>query len=164
MILPIGEAKGNNAFSLIEILLVVVIIGIVIALASPNFSKGYSRFQIKQTADDLLSISRWAQAMAIGQEQTYALTFSADRHSYGLTREKSSLAPNDQNTFEPIQGALGKNHQIPDSIQLDSNEDQIKFYPDGTIDSARIKLVASNQKVELTSSQVRGMMMRVDGE
>ena len=78
--------KANKAFTLVEILLVVIIIGIVLALAAPNFSKGYSRFQLNKTADDLLSVSRWAQAMAIGQERVFALSFSNDRRSYGLVR------------------------------------------------------------------------------
>jgi prepilin-type N-terminal cleavage/methylation domain-containing protein len=170
MISPIGETKVNNAFTLVEILLVTIITGIVLALAAPNFSKGYSRFQLNKTTDDLLMYSRWAQAMAIGQERIYALSFSKDQRSYSLTR----VAADDQDSFEPVKGTLGRMHPVPDAIRLvmaqpyDSKGtgsiDRIEFYPDGTIDPATIQLVSPEQKTVLSSVQVRGMMTKVDSE
>ncbi len=142
----------------------VIIIGIVLALAAPNFSKGYSRFQLNKTADDLLSVSRWAQAMAIGQERIYALSFSDDRRSYGLVRAKVNEASDDQDNFEPVKGTLGRMHTIPDTIRLDTQDDRIEFYPDGTIDPATIQLASPDQKIVLSSAQMRGMMTKVNDE
>jgi prepilin-type N-terminal cleavage/methylation domain-containing protein len=153
----IGKQKASNAFTLIEILLVVIIIGIVTALSVPNFSKGFSRFQLKKTADDLLSVSRWAQAMAIGQERIYALTFTDDHRSYELVRSVNE-------TFEPVNGSLGRMHPIPDSIDLDTQNDNIEFYPDGTIDPATIQLKSPGQKIVLSSTEIRGMMTKADNE
>jgi prepilin-type N-terminal cleavage/methylation domain-containing protein len=164
MISLIGVTKKNNAFTFIEILLVIVIIGIIVALASPNFSKGYSRFQLNKTADDLLEHCRWAQAMAIGQERIYALSFSGDHRSYKLERVKRGEGNDDQGSFEPVNGGLGRMHAVPDAILLDTKDDRIKFYPDGTIDPETIQLGSSEQKIVLSSGQVRGMMMKVDNE
>ena len=177
MILPTGETKKNNAFTLIEILLVVVIMGIVLAMAAPNFSKGYSRFQLNKTADDLLMVSRWAQAMAIGQERIYALSLSEDHRSYELERadiNEINEEDNGEDNFEPVNGALGRMHAIPDAVHLEisksidskgtGNRDMIEFYPDGTIDPARIQLGTSRQKEVLSSVEVRGMMTKVDSE
>lgn len=161
---PIGEVKQNNGFTLIEMLLVVLIVGIVLALSAPNFSKGYSRFQLKNTADDLLSMSRWAQAMAIGQERSYALSFSFDRHSYDLESATVNEESGEENGFEPVKGNLGRMHKIPDTIHLDTDKDRIRFYPDGTIDEATIQLNSPEQKEVLSSTQVRGMMTKVDDE
>jgi prepilin-type N-terminal cleavage/methylation domain-containing protein len=156
--------KPSNAFTLIEILLVVIIIGIVLALSAPNFSKAYSRFQLDKTADDLLNCSRWAQAMAIGQERTIALSFSHDHRSYDLTRIQVNEESDDPQSFEPVIGPLGRMHQIPEGIGLDAKSDNIYFYPDGTIDPATVQLDTPQQKVTLSSTQVRGMMMKVDNE
>jgi prepilin-type N-terminal cleavage/methylation domain-containing protein len=156
--------KPNNAFTLIEILLVVIIIGIVLALSAPNFSKGFSRFQLNKTADDLLNCSRWAQAMAIGQQRTIALSFSHDHRSYSLTRIQINEESDDQQSFEPVNGSLGRMHSIPEEIDLDTKNDNINFYPDGTIDPATIQLDAPDQKIMLSSTQVRGMMTKVDNE
>lgn len=162
--LTIGKMKVNKAFTLVEILLVILIVGIVLALAAPNFSKGYSRIQLNKTADDLLSVSRWAQAMAIGQERVYALSFSGDRRSYGLVRVKADDESEIQDSFEPVQGALGRMHKIPDVIRLDTQDERIGFYPDGTIDPAVIRLSSPGQRTVLSSSEVRGMMTKVNDE
>ena len=160
----IGKTKVNKAFTLVEILLVIVVIGIILGLALPNFSNGYSRLQLNKTADDLLSISRWAQAMAISQERIYALSFSGDRHSYKLIRTKLNEGEDDQDSFEPVQGSLGRMHKVPDAIVLSIQEDRIEFYPDGNISSASIGLMSAEQKITLSSSEVRGMMMKVNDD
>jgi len=164
MILPIGEMSKSKAFSLVEILLVLIIIGIVVALAAPNFSKGYAHFQLDKTADDLLSVSRWAQAMSMGQERVYALSFSQDHRSYNLVCEKSDEDNVGEDVFEPVKGALGRMHVIPDTIRFETQADRIKFYPDGTIDRAEIKLESSNQEIKLSSALMRGLMTKVDSE
>ena len=164
MISPIGRTKANKAFTLVEILLVIVIAGIILALAAPNFSQGYSRFQLKGITDDLLGISRWAQAMAIGQGRIYALTFSGDRRFYGLVRTQVSEDGGGQVSFGPVNGLLGRMHKVPDTIRLDTKDDRIEFYPDGTIDPATVELNSPDQQIKLSSTKVRGMMTRVNDE
>ena len=164
MTLPIGETKRNRAFTLIEILLCIIILGIVLAIAAPNFSKGYSKLQLNETADDLLTVSRWAQAMAIGQERIYALSFAEDRNSFCLVREKMPPNPDDHDDFEAVKGSLGKKHLVPGSIHMNVSIDRIKFYPDGTIDPVSIKLDSPERKIELSSSEVRGMLSKVSDE
>jgi len=153
--------KASNAFTLIEILLAVIIIGIISALAAPNLSNGYARFELNKTADDLLNCSRWAQAMAIGQQRIYAISFSHDRHSYNLARNTD---PDDQESFTPVNGSLGRKHPIPETISLDTQTDMIEYYPDGTIDAAEIQLSCPRQKIILSSALVRGMMMKEENE
>ena len=128
-------------------------------------------------------MSRLAKAMAIGPERIYALSFSGDRRSYDLVRAKVPLQneatgnieeSDNQDSFEPVNGALGRMHVIPDAIRLvmtqpydfkgTGNIDRIEFYPDGTIDPATIQLASPDQKTVLSSTKVRGMMTKVDSE
>ena len=156
--------KTSNGFTLIEMLMVVIIAGIVLALSAPNFSKGYSRFQMNRTADDLLNCSRWAQAMAIGQERIIALSFSRDHRSYDLTRMQINEESDDPQNFEPVNGSLGRMHSIPKAVNIETKNDNIDFYPDGTIDPATIELDAPGQKTTLSSAEVRGMMTKAENE
>lgn len=134
------------------------------ALAVPNFSRGYSQFQLNKTADDLLSVSRWAQAMAIGQERTYALTFPGDRRSYQLQYINSENNSDGTPSFVPVKGTLGRSHMVPDNVHLDIHDDNIEFYPDGTIDPATVELSSSGKKIGLSTIEERGMMTKVDNE
>jgi type II secretion system protein H len=158
MMSPIGEK--SKGFTLIEILLVIVIIGVLVSMAVPNFSKEYARFQLNAAANDLLTISRWAQAMAIGQGRVYALSFSDEKRSYRLLR----ASMDDQGSFEPLKNTIGKMHKIPEGIDLDVDNKNIEFHPDGTIDAATIQLNSSRHKVTLSSSAIRGMMAKVNSE
>ena len=155
--------KADRAFTLIEILLVVIIIGIVLALSAPNFSKGYARFELNKTADDIMSISRWAQAMAIGQERPYALFFGSDHRSYTLERAKSQEEDGPE-SFEPLPGSLGRKHLLPAAVELDIGAERLEFYSDGTIDPAVIQLACPQEKIVLSTKQVRGMMTKGDQE
>jgi len=156
--------KVNKAFTLIEILLVIVILGIILGLAAPQFMGGYSRIQLNETTDDLMSISRWAQAMAIGQERIYAISFSSDRRSYALIREKINKQTDSQDRFESIHGSLGKKRILPEAIHLEIQDDRIEFYPDGTIDPETIEIDSAQKKVTLSSSVERGMMIKLNDE
>jgi type II secretory pathway pseudopilin PulG len=156
--------KANKAFSVIEILLVIIITGIILGVSVPNFLKGYSQFQLNKTADDLLNVSRWAQAMAMGQQRIYALSFSDDRKYYLLERDGDNLTGDGQSNFEPVKGSLGHRHAVPEAVTLATPEVQVEFYPDGTIDPATIQLSSKTQKMVLSSTQVRGMMTKISDE
>ena len=164
MISPIGKKKASKAFTLIEILLVIVITGIIGVLAVPSFSQGYARFQLKKTTDDLLGSSRWAQAMAMGQARVYALSFSPDHRSYALQRAFAEDDIENQGRFEAVRGSLGRRHAIPNGLKLRTKSDRVVFYPDGTIDPASIELDALRQKTVISSAVIRGMMIRTDEE
>lgn len=156
--------RPRKGFTLIEIMTVVIIIGIVCALAAPNFGKGYSRFQLDKTTDDLINVSRWAQAMAIGQGRIYALYFSVDRHAYGIQYAKDAVDPDDRSVFEPVPGPLGHMHLVPDAVHIRVHDDKLEFYPDGTIDPTTIEVYSSQRKELLSTVAVRGLMTRVNDE
>ena len=159
MMLPTGAMKANKGFSLIEIILVLIIAGIILAISVPNFSKQYSRFQLTQAVDDWLSISRWAQAMAIGQQRIYSISFSKDHRSYCLMREK--LNKNNENLVdvESVNGLLGRKHFLAKALKLNVSVDQVKFYPDASIDPIEIQFISDQGKSVVSSSKLRGMMM-----
>jgi type II secretion system protein H len=146
-------------FTLIEILLVLVIMGIVLALAVPDMSKAYQHLQLNKTSEDLLDLSRWAQAMAMQQGRIYALAFSGNRRSYKIERTQTTDDEEDQADLEPVQGAAGKMHDIPDAVHLETMNATVNFYPDGSVDPTDIRLNTSSQKTVLSSTVLRGTMI-----
>jgi len=147
-------------FTLLEMLLVIVVLGIVIALASPNFSKGFARIQLNKTTDDILSSCRWAQAMAMAQQHIYALSFTPDKRSYHLTQLRDTGDESDEDDYQPVKGTLGRLHFFPDAVRLNTDQLRIDFYTDGTIDPATFELNTPEDKAALTSTKIRGMMIK----
>jgi hypothetical protein len=100
--------------------------------------------------------------MAIGQERIFALSLASDHRSYHLERAIVNEEAPVQDKFESVNGTLGRMHTIPDTISLDTKDDRIEFYPDGTIDPSTIQLASPEQKTVLSTTEVRGMMTKVD--
>jgi prepilin-type N-terminal cleavage/methylation domain-containing protein len=74
---------GRSAFTLIEIMVVIVIIGIAAAMAVPMISSGAS-FQIRSAANLVAADLEYAKSMAISRGQSYKVVFNAATESYQI--------------------------------------------------------------------------------
>jgi prepilin-type N-terminal cleavage/methylation domain-containing protein len=90
--------RVNAAFTLIEIMIVVVIIGIAAAMAVPMISSGAS-FQIRSAANLVVADLEYAKSMAISRGQSYKVVFDAANESYQILKvsDDSVVRPPDRN-------------------------------------------------------------------
>ncbi len=145
--------KGGEGFTLIEIILVLGITAIIAALALPNFFQKHGSVRLRHISGDLVNKARWAQAMAMGQQCTYTLSFSNDRSSYRIMRGQEILT-----------GAVGRRVALHEDIHLETQKDDLRFYPDGTLDAAEIKLLSGGRKIVLSSGVAPGALVVVEDE
>ena len=83
----IKQAKG---FSLIELIIVIAVLGIVSAIAAPNFNKYRQNTNLREAARDLSSdISFWRQR-AVADNVRYRITFNQAANNYTVQRETIS--------------------------------------------------------------------------
>lgn len=68
--------KNENGFTLIEIIMVVIIIGIMAAIAAPNFISWLSNMRLKAAARDLYGAAMKAKGEAVKRNKNCALTFN----------------------------------------------------------------------------------------
>ncbi|MFC1704067.1 Tfp pilus assembly protein FimT/FimU [Candidatus Omnitrophota bacterium] len=129
-------------FTLIELFIVIIIIGIVAAVAVPNFGKSYSGFLLSNAASDLAYTMRYARAQSIMERTYHKLNFDAEKKSYWITKASN----NSGTEFERIGNIFGKVEKMPEAITLDSEVEEIMFYPDGSIDSATLYFHNNNEK------------------
>jgi len=66
--------KSRNGFTMIEILIVTIIIGLVAALAVPDFTEAMQKIRWHGAASDISSALRLARSTAISQQTQYGVT------------------------------------------------------------------------------------------
>ncbi|MBL7131937.1 MAG: prepilin-type N-terminal cleavage/methylation domain-containing protein [Candidatus Omnitrophica bacterium] len=152
MMLLIGKRRlhQNNSFSLVELLLVVVILGILIGLSTPLFRKTYSNFQLADSAKNLVSLMRFAQTSSIVERLRYRIVFDSGKSKYWLSKESDLSQPA---VFSKIQGKFGRTVAIPKDINIEFANDNITFYPDGTVDEVNIDFSNRDNKVYTVTTE-----------
>ena len=108
-----------RGFTLIELILVVFLIAVIAAAAVPNFSRTYQQMVLRQTADDLALVMRYAQSRAISKGVLHRLQLDLRGGRYWLTVVGKSGNPGNAKE-ETIPGRMGTVHQAPSSVQLDN--------------------------------------------
>jgi len=145
MILSIGKKKlhRNKAFTFVELLLVVVILGVSIGLSTPLFRKTYQNFQLADAASNFSSLMRFAQVSSIVERVKFRIDFNLDKTKYWLTTESDPATPD---VFSRIQGKFGRTTVVPEQIKIELTGDNVTFYPDGTVDEVVIYFSNRNNK------------------
>lgn len=155
---------SRQSFTLIELLLVVVLLGVVAGLAVPNFSNTYVNFQLSETAKNISALMQYAQSRSIIKGVRHQMELDPSFSKYWLTQEASS-SEDEEGTgiFERIPGRFGRMFAIPQDIAVESEDPKILFYPDGKIDKIRIYL--HNKKGDyftITTEEQAGQVQILD--
>ncbi len=147
-----------RGFTLIEIMLVVLLLGIIAGLAVPNLGRTYYRILLNQTTQQMAYVMRYAQSRAIIKKDQHEMVIDTERNRYYLTQEKISDLSEypSEPVFERISGRLGRNFEIPKTIQLQTADASIRFYPDGRIDKAVVSLCYQTQCLKISTQQQSG--------
>jgi Tfp pilus assembly protein FimT len=152
MILPIGARipaadgmRDRNSFSL--------------ALAVPNFGGTYTRVQLRKTADDLAWLMRYAQSQAIVKNRRMRLEFDPSFTRYWLMQEAETTDSRDnEGAFLPVPGRMGAPVTIPEGLIMTSTNPFLVFYPDATLDQARVDLCRKQECFSVSTHTQRGII------
>ena len=81
--------RNSRGFTLIELVIVVVVIGIVSSVAAPNIARLFTTAQLRQEAQMLALTLKNLQGHAALQRAPYSLTFNFENQSYHSSRGES---------------------------------------------------------------------------
>jgi len=131
----------KDSFTLIEILLVVILLGVIAGLVIPNFSNTYTRVQLKEAANNLSFLMQYAQNQAIVKKCNFQLIFDDERSKYWIVKQVDDEELNNSDLeYRRISSRFGRMVNIAPQINVETELDHITFYPDGMIQKARVYL------------------------
>jgi type II secretion system protein H len=155
------KSPNARAFTLIELMIVIVLIGILSALIIPELKGGYQDALLRSTSRNLVNVFSIASSRAVSLNQLHRVRLDAKTGRYVIEKRTRETVQGDE--FAPLkdvaeaEGALDTRISIllrkPEEIRADAPEgasnvvaengpalDTISFYSDGTADSAEVLL------------------------
>jgi len=109
---------GNKGFTLIETLIVIALIGIMVAIASPSFVRQARNTNLREAASDFASdIAYWRQR-AVSENIHYRIVINSGANSYNIQRATVS-DPDEDTEYADLIPAVTKS--------FDSESKGIKF-------------------------------------
>jgi prepilin-type N-terminal cleavage/methylation domain-containing protein len=128
MILRVG--KNNRAFSLLELMLVLVLLGLSSLIALPAIDKGLKDRQARQAALSLAAVARELSSRARSDGIPQHLVVNTSNNSYLAARSREIQLPSDM-----------KFSQVEGGETLEPSIHQFIFFPNGSNLGGRIDLV-----------------------
>ena len=164
------EAPGQCAFTLIELILVMALLVIVIAVASPSLSRFMRGRTLDSEARRFVSLTRYGQSRAVSEGVPVVLWINTRQGSYGL-RQEAGYTDQDTKAVDFLLGKdlrlevaglpaqLGPLAQARATRQTDPNTPMLRFPPDGFIDETSPQSVVlrdqSGESIWITQSRNR---------
>lgn len=130
-----------TGFTLIEILFVVIILSILIVFSIPQLKNAYKNLELNSFAREMQSYMNYLSEQSIVTEDTFVFSIDNDNKQYW------ALVLNAKNRLKTV--------AIPEGIKIITDQKQISFYPDGSIDIVTIKL--SNDSVKFITLTTKGV-------
>ena len=158
----------KRAFTLVEIMVVVAVMGLLIGISIPAFRNITKKAPLEQGISDVESLCRQARAEAIVGQQAMDVVFNESEEIVALTAAARVINAPDPFTGLMIktteetqlidQVALEVDLQIiepePDEFTLD--EIRIRFYPNGTSETLALRVAGDDEAYLLTLDPVTG--------
>ena len=138
----------TRAFSLIEIITVVAVLGILAAVLSPKIDGWVGKSKIRTSADELQQYLSFMKGEALGRGVVVKTKISEDENSM-VIYSSSELTSNCQSSeveWENINNNLDfKNIELISEVE----DDELCFFPDGSSNGGTITLKSRHGEYEI---------------
>jgi prepilin-type N-terminal cleavage/methylation domain-containing protein len=152
MLLYNAHRKSNKGFTLVEMIVTVIIVGVIATIAAPNFLGLLNQNRVKDGLSQVEGAIKEAQRQAIRQGKICKIRFTSDADGNSIIQ----VRPNETiglRTYD-YSGCLLSNRQLPDSVSFSllnagtlelvnsSNTADLGFSPKGNPDIRRIMVIS----------------------
>jgi type II secretion system protein H len=146
---------ATGAFTLIELVVVMVLLGIVAALAAPHMAAFFRARVLNSEARRLVAMIHFAQSRAVAEGIPVVLWIDPKQSSFGLINQSSLSKAADWASHFALDSTLTIEALGPDPPPVSEDEDErlgvpsglktIRFLPDGFYDDASVMRITLRQ-------------------
>ena len=146
MAVDLGPSR-DRGFTLLEILLALVIAGVLLAVAVPNFGPAVARAQLYSATRDVASALRHARGQAVIRGRDAEFELDLDRHRYRVTGRNRPF---------DLPGPVRLGLYTAQSETVAEGIGRIRFFPDGSATGGRVTLEGGGRKQSVDVSWLTG--------
>lgn len=157
-----NRSNNKSGFTLIELMVVLLLIGIVMAVAIPKFNSGLMQDPSKKLSRWMINATRQLRSASVQKKLTYQMVIDLDNQKIWLTREDMSekeMAAVAEKAFSIDKSIRIINVEYPEKEPISSGLTEIRFYPAGFSDQAIIRI--ENNDAERRSYLVEPLLPKV---
>lgn len=134
----------RGGFTLVEVLLVVVVLGLLAGVAVPRLSGTLARARIESTAVNIVRTAQLARAKARSAGKICEMVYDPDTRSYGLHFPSAVETAGWLSTGQGA-GGLFAGGSISEKIQVSWDVPWVRFFPDGRAETVLVVLESSRE-------------------
>jgi prepilin-type N-terminal cleavage/methylation domain-containing protein len=143
-----SKVLDRAGFTLVEMMLVFLLIGIMVSVAIPRWREVYSETSIHESSKMIAALVHFARERSVLEHRNYRLVLDRRGNTYWLEKQ-TKFAQSGAETYGVVKDILTKRFQLPEhfyfaELTLNGQKAQsssfVTFYPDGTSDESQITL------------------------
>lgn len=104
---------GSKAFTLLELILIMIILCTVLAMAAPSLRGFFSSRQLNDISEQILVMTRYAKIQSIFQGRNYRVNFEINSD-----RRRCWLSVLNESQYELLETGFGNDFQLPSDIKV----------------------------------------------
>ncbi|MBN1492753.1 MAG: GspH/FimT family pseudopilin [Candidatus Omnitrophica bacterium] len=135
----ISNPKQRRAFTVIEVLLVVVLFSIAATAIFPNLTQFYAKTVLDNSVQRTVKLFQYARMRAVMENAFLRLTCDSDENTYVLEMKNENEDVRDE--YIQLTGKFGKRFKLPDNVRFGARTSVAVFFnPDGSAEKYRIEI------------------------
>ena len=138
---------GSKAFTLLELILIMIILCTVLAMAAPSMRGFFSSQQLSNMTEQILAMTRYAKVQAVFESRYYRVNFDPHQRLYWISSRRASQ-------YERLDNNFGRLYPIPSEIDIsfykvpyDNGIYYFEFNPKGYSKEAALRLKDNQDNV-----------------